>query len=836
MSETGQVAAFGSDFFPEGHEVIPRPTISETDAIARAAAALGTTPVADAPQTAVLWLVPAPQGELMELTPAYVTVFSANEPFGTWESIVDARSGNILARRNLSVPINVTGTVEGPVQNQPPSHSYCDPNVTEGLKHLTVSVQGGNSDDSDRNGDFDISHGGTTPVTIEGELRGPYIVTNYFLGGNASASASATPGVPSTLTFDGSNSRQDERDVFQHGNIVRDFMFDLDNTFTNLDPTTAHVGRTDGFCPGNAWWNLGQQTMNFCEGSSQYGNTGEMGNVIYHEYGHGITEKSYQRNGAPYPSTDVGEGNSDVVANFIDRNSIIGLGFFLNNCTSGIRDADNNLQWPQDNDGGHFGGQIIAGFHWDAWQSLLGTYSQEVADSVAWNTWHYGREAGTPSNQPAQVLWTFMADDDDGDLTNGTPNYDHFCLGASNHGFECPEILSGVVISHTPLGHTTNGGLGFDVVATITSTESSVDTSQLLVWYRVDGGSYASILMTSALLPDQYTAHIPAQSQDGELDYYIFAADMSGNTRTHPPLAPSEVHSFDVASVYDDLESGTSDWTIGAPGDNATTGIRENVDPIGTAAQPGDDSTTDPGVLCFVTGQCSGPNCGGGCTLGCNDVDDGTTTLLSPVYNLTGASQAKVKYDRWYSNNTGADPNNDNWVVDVSNDGGSSWTNFENTTVSNASWTTFSVDIAALFGSPGMVQLRFRASDLASGSLVEAAVDEIRVLRQDGATDAPDLAAATPLKLALEQNQPNPFRPETRISYALPSRSEVELTVYNVGGQAVRTLVNGVKPAGHYDVRWDGRDSAGQRVSAGVYFYRLEAGAETMTKKMTVLK
>ena len=64
----------------------------------------------------------------------------------------------------------------------------------------------------------------------------------------------------------------------------------------------------------------------------------------------------------------------------------------------------------------------------------------------------------------------------------------------------------------------------------------------------------------------------------------------------------------------------------------------------------------------------------------------------------------------------------------------------------------------------------------------------------------------------------------------------INLTVFNVAGQAVRTLASGARDAGRYTVPWDGRDSAGQRVAAGVYFYRLTAGDNTLTKKMTVMQ
>jgi flagellar hook assembly protein FlgD len=87
----------------------------------------------------------------------------------------------------------------------------------------------------------------------------------------------------------------------------------------------------------------------------------------------------------------------------------------------------------------------------------------------------------------------------------------------------------------------------------------------------------------------------------------------------------------------------------------------------------------------------------------------------------------------------------------------------------------------------------------------------------------------------LSQNEPNPFNPTTTIEYSVPSRTQVELSIFNVHGRRIRRLASGVRGAGRYTVSWDGRDGAGDRVAAGVYFYRLVAGAESATKKMTVV-
>ena len=98
-------------------------------------------------------------------------------------------------------------------------------------------------------------------------------------------------------------------------------------------------------------------------------------------------------------------------------------------------------------------------------------------------------------------------------------------------------------------------------------------------------------------------------------------------------------------------------------------------------------------------------------------------------------------------------------------------------------------------------------------------------------------AQALPLTNALHQNFPNPFNPETTISFDLNEEAVVSLTIYDMAGQVVRELAAGkVMAAGHYSSLWDGRDNNGDRVGSGLYFYRLGAGDFTSVKKMVLLK
>ncbi len=93
-----------------------------------------------------------------------------------------------------------------------------------------------------------------------------------------------------------------------------------------------------------------------------------------------------------------------------------------------------------------------------------------------------------------------------------------------------------------------------------------------------------------------------------------------------------------------------------------------------------------------------------------------------------------------------------------------------------------------------------------------------------------------PTDFSLSQNQPNPFNPTTQISFSLPKPAEVNLTIFNILGEKVVTLTEGLRTAGAHSVTWDGRDSRGNTVASGVYFYRLDAGDFTATKKMLMMK
>jgi len=273
-----------------------------------------------------------------------------------------------------------------------------------------------------------------------------------------------------------------------------------------------------------------------------------------------------------------------------------------------------------------------------------------------------------------------------------------------------------------------------------------------------DAGAGVVTVAMQIVSDNVYDAVFPAIDCDTSVEFF-FSAQGANGVRYYNPggcippgpgaalLATSAV-SVDVL-VSDDFQID-SGWTAGAPGDDATTGVWTRVNPVGTAAQPGEDHTPGAGGRCWVTGQ--GPQGG---SVGENDVDNGTTTLLSPVFDLSADVDARISYWRWYSNDAGASPNADVFVIDIND--GAGWVNVETVgptgPEAGGGWFFHEFMVSDIVAPSAAVQLRFVASDLGSGSIVEAAIDDfaIRVVSCDppacpgdldgsGAVDLPDLS------------------------------------------------------------------------------------------------
>ncbi|MBD3348356.1 MAG: T9SS type A sorting domain-containing protein [Candidatus Eisenbacteria bacterium] len=162
-------------------------------------------------------------------------------------------------------------------------------------------------------------------------------------------------------------------------------------------------------------------------------------------------------------------------------------------------------------------------------------------------------------------------------------------------------------------------------------------------------------------------------------------------------------------------------------------------------------------------------------------------------------------------------------------DGSSSFGNIPGASTADNSTGPFVVTVASL-PDDDSVELDVAIST-GSRYVTTDVVTLVLDLSQSGIEDG-----EMPLRFALRQNCPNPFRAGTSIAYGLPRPSDVRIDVYNVAGRRVATLVDREMPAGWHTASWDGRDSGGNAVAAGMYFYRIDAGTRTASRKMVLVR
>ncbi|MCK4406494.1 MAG: T9SS type A sorting domain-containing protein, partial [Bacteroidales bacterium] len=115
--------------------------------------------------------------------------------------------------------------------------------------------------------------------------------------------------------------------------------------------------------------------------------------------------------------------------------------------------------------------------------------------------------------------------------------------------------------------------------------------------------------------------------------------------------------------------------------------------------------------------------------------------------------------------------------------------------------------------------------------------DGLYIIRNDIALSVEDdNHLGIPIGFALNQNYPNPFNPETTISFLIPKISKVEISIYNIKGQKIKTLVNKNLQRGHHEILWNGKNENGEPVSSGIYFYKMETDNFSEIKKAILLK
>lgn len=806
------------------------PTLSAVQAAERARVTLPWDAATDRVGEVTLGILPIIVGKLATPYLVYRVHFSTQSPRGDWEAYVDAEDGEVYWRYDRNTYYTINGDDHGDVQDRRAD----DPFTDHAMPYQRISADG-HVVYSDADGNFSVTVTNNQVYAVTATNRGTYAkVYDTALGRYATTTANGSPSSPAHLYWTDATSTGAERDAYYHVNRVHSWIKNIDPGFTGMDYELYTVVN-DNTCTCNAW--SGGGGLNFCAAGGGCNNMAQVADVVYHEYHHSITAATYSPSAPPTPS-GLNEGFSDACAMMITDDYCMAQSYLQSNPDGCMRSGLNLRQYPGTECSGeeHCLGEIVMGGFWKARRNLLNKYGPGFEPQVEL----YFRSAveAKTYNMPNFVMRFVLANDDNGDVTDGTPDYWEICDGFGENGIPCPAITKKIVFTHTPLSDQPNVGSPVTVNANLTTTTGAgtVLPESTKVCYSYDGVNYTKVLMTN-LGSGNYRATIPLV-QGVVVDYYLRSVTTTGIEGTDPARAPEKyTHQFLAGTttdpLNDDLESDEG-WTLGAPDDDATDGLWERVDPIGKQynsewVQPENDHTASPGVRCFVTNGTGGYYAN-------YDVDNGKTSAISPLFDFTGIGGGFIDFYTFFSQF--GPMNNDSLVLYMSGDG-ETWVpiwEIHGTEHNIATYEHQKVYFRSqtIGGYTNEVRFKFVAEDNENDTITEAAVDDvlIRVGQAGSAVEEP----AAGLAFRADPASPSPFSGATTVRFQLPDRQRVALRVFDAAGRLVRTIADETLDAGPHALSWDGRNEAGSPAPSGIYYATLRAGASEARSKIVLAR
>ena len=809
LDQQGRVIAFGLEM-ERGFELSLVPTIGAGSINSLATQGLDNVQsvVVDQP----LGLLGVPDGFSVQHKLVYTATAKTIEADGTpgdYRCIIDAHSGELLYRQDRVM--RCTHGEHGSKEEA----DHCRKSAQESSSDVTLSatvfevqpyvpatVQPLRNLEFTVNGNPFVTDASGSAIT---NITGPVNATFRLEGDWSSVRTNnvvpqfttTLQDGPNVLSFD-NDANIKELSAYFHVNIVHDHCVAVLPGFTGMDfslPTNVDVaGNCNAFYDGSS--------INFYAEGNDCHSWAQLGEVVYHEYGHGINDNYYDDNGTGFSNGGMNEGYADIWALTITWDPILAEGNSLTLPNDYIRRYDEAPKvYPVDISGEvHNDGEIIAGAWWDLYENLnndQGVLLTLWADAFA------GLQANVPNGSEGVcfrdvLLDVLQADDTDNDILNGTPNDIAIIEAFAEHGIT---LLSNVDIDHTPqLSALENATMTIEATVNIMVLDMQY-LGDVVLNYKVNGASNWTTVQMTNTGGTNYEAQIPGQPIGTVVAYYLAAEDVFGYYSGVQPIGAAQVDpnlpyyvlvGYDLKKTEDaDNVSELGDWNLSDPTDNNTTGDWTLDDPEASLStvdnseiQPADQHTPG-GDFCFLTGNAQpgdGP--------GTNDVDGGKATLISDPMDLTGYENPTFTYWRWYTNNPpgGANPGADWWQVAITNNG-NTWVDVENGKASERSWRRKALRVQDYVTPNATVQIRFVASDsirigqnLDGGSLIEALVDDIQLWDN---SDADGIGEAT--NASIVSLYPDPANDVITLVLNLNGAKEVLAEAIDPAGRVVLT-------------------------------------------------
>ncbi|MCK6523009.1 hypothetical protein L6R49_16400 [Myxococcota bacterium] len=510
-----------------------------------------------------------------------------------------------------------------------------DPLVVAPLPYVLVSDAEG-SETTDGLG----GHGRAAPLDVT--MTGPWLEV-YRLGALVKAT-----GVADEQVDGGTDISYSAASVLRHFYTVHDWLSDRRPDHPWLPETVrATVDINTACC--NAFYTNG--TINFYIGGGGTNNLGRIADVIFHEYGHGVHD--YILTGGTFAG-DVSEGSADYVAATLLDDPI--LAPYARVDGGYIRELDTDRVYPTDVSGEvHNDGLIWGSFLWNLRNAWIDSYGEELGAERTDLLFLDALSVGPGLTDLAEAV--IFADDDNGDLRDGTPNACELGALLDLHGLRGAPLAS-IVLEHTPLGDQASDAETYDVSFSLADPYqgcSLVNLGDVAVEYAVDppaGAAVEDIAWTAIPAeggPEALSARLPRAPAGAEVVYRLLWSDLStGETASSDGGRASALYRFwvgDVEPVWcEGFEGGAPGWvaSVGAP-DRPHAGEPwvnqwEVAAPEGGGFNP-DAAYEGTKVLgTAVTGEG-------------RYLPNNVQQVTSPALDLTGASAttARLRFWRWLS-------------------------------------------------------------------------------------------------------------------------------------------------------------------------------------------
>lgn len=566
---------------------------------------------------------------IRELRLVYRVVIDAQAPRARYAVYLDARTGAPVASSQLlrfdQAPVLFDVPIREPKLGRKPFPA----------PRLSVAVDGAAAE-TDAAGLLVWPAGGKGQVALS--AHGALATVKNMSGADAGATLSATDGSPVTWSLATAPAGDGQLSAYIHANLAKAHAEVIAPTMSFLDaklPIYTNVADARG-C--NAFWD--GSSLNFYAASAECDDAARIADIVYHEFGHGFHQHAVIPNvGQVEPS--LGEGAADTLAVSITHDPKLAAGLFRGS-SDPMRDLTSPRRWPEDisNADPHQTGLIYATAMWDLRSSLVSELGDAEGNAVTDALFYQSlRRASDILTVYPEML---AADDDDGDLANGTPHICAINRAFAAHGIAAVFDEAGLTLTHEPLARLSPEAGSYPIKVKARRLYPACATSPVdVARVYVRTGSKESA-MELAPEGDGYAGEIPKKPDGTSFQYRIEIGVAGSPARLPDNLADDAYDAFvgEVEPLYcNDFESQIDGWTFGDS--KGGKGDFEWGAPLGAA---GDPSAAASGVK-VLGDRLSGSGA---------YANKRTVFADSPRIDLRGKKGVRLQYRRWLTCEDGA--------------------------------------------------------------------------------------------------------------------------------------------------------------------------------------